>query len=400
MSTKSQKTYLANPNATKGSHRISAPAYAALLLGLATQPSIALAACNDSLYCTQFGTDVLVRNTTGIGNTGMGYQALYKNKSGSLNTGVGEEALYSNSTGSGNTAFGGVALAYNTIGNLNTAIGAAALFSNSSGSNNIALGSDTLYSNRTGKNNTATGQEALRSNTTGINNIAFGYQAGKLLTTGSYNIDIGHVGVAGETKTIRLGTQGTQLKTFIAGIRGVNVTGGAAVLVSSTGQLGVQSSSRKYKKNIQPMGDASTALMKLKPVTFRYKDEPEGDQHPAQYGLIAEDVDAVMPELVVRDEDGRPATVAYHLLPSLLLNEYQKQQVMLVEVTARAEQDRAKLADVEARASREVAALRDALAMRDTALAAMQAEMKALRQVTQQLMAALPSGNSVVMQER
>ena len=246
--------------------------------------------------------------------------------------------------------------------------------------------------------NVAVGTGALKKNTTGSDNIALGNSAGSIPVTGVNNIHSGHAGVAGETKVIRLGRQGTQLKTFIAGIRGAPVSG-AAVVVSSTGQLGVVSSSRRYKENIQPMADASAALMKLKPV---------------QFGLIAEEVADVLPELVVRDDNGQPETVAYHVLPSLLLNEYQKQQVKLADVATRAEQDHAKmledhakLVDVTAREAQ----LRDALAARDKELAAMRGdhdkefaamhtEMKALRQVTQQLMAAMPKAATVGMIEQ
>ena len=125
-------------------------------------------------------------------------------------------------------------------------------------------------------------------------------------------------------------------KTFVAGIRGTTVSG-AAVVVSSSGQLGVQSSSRRVKQGIAPMADASAALMQLRPVTFRYEDADEDGDKPVQFGLIAEEVAEVLSELVVRDEHGQPETVAYHLLPSLLLNEYRNQQVTLAEVSARAE---------------------------------------------------------------
>jgi len=389
----------------------------ALAFALSAMPMGVLANCTDAEFCTAFGTGALFRNSAGEFNTASGFGALYSNTVGELNTASGYLALSSNTTGAGNTASGGSALTKNTTGEGNTASGSFALYSNTTGDGNTASGSFALGKNTTGRFNTANGAEALGFNTKGLRNLAIGYRALKSNTTGSDNIalgnaagsvpatasssiHIGHVGVVGETKVIRLGTQGTQIKTFIGGIRGAAVSGGAAVVVSSAGQLGVVSSSRRYKEDIKPMADASAALMQLKPVTFRYRETDAQGHKPVQFGLIAEEVAEVMPEMVVRDDQGQPETVAYHLLPSLLLNEYQKQQVMLVEVTARAEQDRAKLADVEARASREVAALRDALATRDMALAAMQAEMKALRQVTQQLMTTLPSGNSVGMQER
>jgi hypothetical protein len=333
---------------------------------------------------TASGAEALGSNTTGSNNTASGRSALFSNTTGNSNTANGVDALVSNTTGGSNTASGVSALRENTEGSANTASGVSALRDNTTGSANAASGFQALLVNTTGRRNVAVGTSALRRNTTGSDNIALGNNAGSALTAGVNNIHIGHVGVTGESKVIRLGRQGTQLKTFIAGIRGTTASG-AAVVVSNTGQLGVVSSSRRYKENIQPMADASAALMKLKPVTFRYKEADEG-QKSVQFGLIAEEVAEVLPELVVRDEQGQPETVAYHVLPSLLLNEYQKQQVKLV--------------DVETRANQELAQLRDALATRDKELVAMRAEMKALRQVTQQLMAAMPNATSVGMTER
>ena len=350
----------------------------ALVCALAVLPMNALALCDDSLFCTAIGTGALSSNTTGSNNTASGHEALYFNTTGSSNTASGHEALNSNTTGNNNTASGLQALNSNTTGNNNTASGTAALLANTVGLRNVAVGNG-----------------ALKANTTGSDNIALGNFAGSAPVTGVNNIHIGHAGVAGETRIIRVGRQGTQLKTFIAGIRGVPVSG-AAVVVSSTGQLGVVSSSRRYKENIQPMADASVALMKLKPVTFRYKEADEQGQKPVQFGLIAEEVAEVLPELVVRDDKGQPETVAYHVLPSLLLNEYQKQQVKLADVTAKLTDFTAR----EARSSQELAQLRDGLAARDKELVAMRAEMKALRQVTQQLMATMPNATTVGMTEQ
>ncbi len=167
------------------------------------------------------------------------------------------------------------------------------------------------------------------SNTTGSNNIALGYQAGFSLTTGSNNIDIGNLGIAAESKTIRIGTQGTQAKAFIGGVFGSSVTGDA-VLVSSTGQLGIVVSSARYKRDIHDMDTASSNLMKLRPVTFQYKEDPQGQR---QYGLIAEEVARVYPELVSY-ADGKVVTVHYHELVPMLLNEAQK-QAKLIEQQAK-----------------------------------------------------------------
>jgi len=172
------------------------------------------------------------------------------------------------------------------------------------------------------------GFQALFSNTTGTRNIGIGLGAGDLLTTGDHNIDIGAIveGVAGESNTIRIGNVNVNNRTFIAGISGV-ATGlpGTAVFVDANGQLGTISSSARFKDDIQDMGDASSDVMKLRPVTFRYKQAQEDGSHPLQYGLVAEEVAQVNPGLVQFDKDGQPQTVLYHLLPALLLNELQKE---------------------------------------------------------------------------
>jgi hypothetical protein len=246
---------------------------------------------------------------------------------GSNNTATGDEVLGSDTTGSGNTAMGSHALYSNTTGGGNTATGDFALYSNIEGALNTATGEGTLYFNLKGIANTATGDFALFSNTGGMHNTAIGYMAGANLTIGDNNIDIGAnvPGVAGESNTIRIGNVNNN-RTFVAGIYGVP-TGlpGAAVLVDANGQLGTISSSRRFKDDIQDMGDASSDLMKLRPVTFRYKQAQEDGSHPLQYGLVAEEVAEVNPGLVQFDKDGNPQTVRYHVLPALLLNEVQKE---------------------------------------------------------------------------
>ena len=168
-------------------------------------------------------------------------------------------ALFSNTTGGSNTATGFNALLSNTIGDCNTATGQAALRTNTTGTDNTATGSSALRLNTTGFNNTAIGHRALDNNLTGSSNIALGYFAGTNLTTGDNNIDIGNLGVAGESNTIRIGTQGTQTRTqtrtFIAGISGVAVMG-PAVHVSSSGQLGAQASSSAFQGRHQADGQS------------------------------------------------------------------------------------------------------------------------------------------------
>jgi Chaperone of endosialidase len=258
----------------------------------------------------------------------LGYQALYSNTGGNNNTATGAGSLYSNTIGTSNTASGNHTLYYNTTGFHNTATGAEAIFSNTSGTINTAVGFGALF-----------------SNTTGSNNIAIGNDAGYNLTHGANNIDIGNEGVAGESGRIRIGTAGTQTATYIAGIESAKVTG-AAVYVTSSGQLGVLASSERYKTAIEPMGENTKKLQQLRPVSFHLKSDPKG---AVQYGLIAEEVAKIYPELVIRDDAGKIQGVHYEELAPILLNEEQQQakeirdlkklvtemQVQLLEVRAK-----------------------------------------------------------------
>jgi len=272
---------------------------------------------------TAIGSAALDFNTTGSDNTANGLSALRQNTEGSNNTAMGFDALFSNTTGYDNTATGADALLSNTTGVYNTANGVSALFSDTTGFQNTAAGVNALVFNTTGHDNTANGFQALFNNTTGSSNIALGSNAGLNLTTGSNNIDIGHAGVAGEAKTIRIGTGGTQTKTFIVGISGVAVTG-SQVVVNSNGKLGVTASSERFKDKIQLMGEESEAILALQPVTFRYKKELDPEGIP-QFGLVAEQVEKVDPVLVARDERGRPFTVRYEAVNTMLLNEFLKE---------------------------------------------------------------------------
>jgi hypothetical protein len=242
-----------------------------------------------------------------------------------------------------NTASGVNALYSNTNGNGNTAEGVNSLESNSTGSNNTASGLEALHANTLGHGNTAVGANALHSNTTGSNNIGVGSSAGLHVTTGNNNIHLGSAGAAGDSGKIRIGTQGTQTATYIAGISGTHVTG-AAVYVTSTGQLGVQASSERYKTAVTSMGSRTEKLRQLRPVTFRLKTDPKGD---VQYGLIAEEVAQVYPELVIRDSAGRVEGVRYDELAPMLLNEMQQQAAQLREVRQELVELKAALLDLQ-----------------------------------------------------
>jgi len=254
-------------------------------------------------------------------NTAFGANALLTNTTGLQNTAVGVDAL-ENSNADSNTAMGAGALQINTTGNVNTAMGLDALFKNASGFQNTAVGVNALHDNVAGTNNAAEGFQALL-HSTGSNNIALGASAGSNLTTGSNNIEIGNVGVAAESAKIRIGTTGTHKATFIAGIFNVPMTG-STVVVNSTGKLGVVPSSARFKEAIKPMDKASEVIFELKPVTFHYKKELDAERI-AQFGLVAEDVEKVNSDLVVRDAEGKVYTVRYDAVNAMLLNEFLKE---------------------------------------------------------------------------
>ncbi len=334
----------------------------------------ALASESAGNYNTAYGYNALDHNTNGGSNTGVGLSALQQNTTGSSNTAVGVDSLYNTTTGGSNTAIGDGALFANTTGYSNTASGVGALFTNMTGYDNLASGYTTLHNNTTGHSNTASGVSALYSNNTGGNNTALGFQAlwsntggnsntaagvnalsaltsgndniaigfhaGTLNTGGSTDIYIGNPGFKGsESNVMRIGR--AQTKTFIAGIKGVPLSG-ATVVINSAGQLGVVASSARYKKDIEPLAGSADKLAQLRPVSFRYKTEA-GATH---YGLIAEEVDKVMPELVVRDEKNRPESVQYQEIIPLLLQQWKAQRSEIARQRALIEQEGKELAEL------------------------------------------------------
>ena len=284
-----------------------------------------------------FGLAALGSNTTGASNSAFGYGALNANTTGIQNEAFGIDALFVNTTGNGNAAFGGGALAKNTTGGSsattggNSAFGNFALFTNTTAGGNSAFGYTALTANSTGKNNVAVGAAALAKLTSGGGNIAVGTGAGgNLGAAESNNIYVGNSGIAGESNTIRIGFIGTQTAAFVAGISGKASPNGVAVLVNGTGQLGTTTSSRRFKHQIADIGAESDVLMKLRPVAFYYKPELDETQ-TRQYGLVAEEVAQVAPQLVLFGEDGTPQTVRYHFVNAMLLNEVQKQRQLVEE---------------------------------------------------------------------
>jgi Chaperone of endosialidase len=335
----------------------------------------ARAACQNGCDLTHsntfLGDDALISNTSGSDNTAIGSHALDSETTGYGNVAVGSQALSGNTTGAAGTAIGWDALQSNTYGYGNSALGAGALNSNTTGDDNVAIGLSALYSNTGGFDNTATGAAAL-SGANGSDNVAMGYSAlskvfggGNVavgtnalwqLTTGGYNIALGDLagynlingsnniiigtrGVSADDGLIRIGTVSTHRKVFIAGISGVTVANGVGVIVNPQGQLGTVVSSERYKDQIKPMDRASEAILSLKPVTFRYKHELDPDGMP-QFGLVAEQVEKVNPDLVARDADGKPYTVRYEAVNAMLLNEFLKEHRKVQELEATVVQQR------------------------------------------------------------
>ena len=269
---------------------------------------------------TAVGAAALLLNTIGTQNTALGTTALLYNNTGSFDTAIGDRALYNNTNGDHNTAVGtaglggGPALFNNTIGRFNTAVGGAALAGNTEGNDNTAIGVGALGDNIVGDENVAVGLNAL-NNSTGNNNVALGNYAGFGATTGSNNVYIGYQieGTAGESNAC-----------YIASIFNQTSMRGSPIYSMQTVSSVRLTSSKRFKENIKPMDKASDALFALKPVTFRYKKEidPSGK---SQLGLVAEEVEKVNPDLVVRDKEGKPYSVRYDQVNAMLLNEFLKE---------------------------------------------------------------------------
>ncbi len=276
---------------------------------------------------TAIGIDAMRNNTTGASNVAVGDQAMTDNIGGGAHVAVGSRALWRNVDGIRSVALGNAALQNNISGSYNVAVGASALTTNSNSDYSVAVGESALYSSFNG-NNTAVGYRALYA-TTGSNNTALGHLAGSAVGIGLNNVHIANTGLVGDFGVMRLGTAGSQTTTYVSGVRGVTVPTGIPVIIGTDGQLGTTTSSRRFKQDIADMNDFSARLAALRPVTFRYTQPAADGSQPLDYGLIAEEVAEVFPELAVRSADGQIETVAYHKLPALLLNEVQKQQRLI-----------------------------------------------------------------------
>jgi hypothetical protein len=332
---------------------------------------------------TAIGSQALTSTTTGDGNVAIGWQTLFSNEEGFLNIAIGEQALYENVSGDSNIAIGDFALhentgdanvaigqftgEENTTGSLNTAVGFNTMAHNTTGKSNCAFGNVALAANTGGSNNTAIGVSALNqtfgSNNTavgasagfflqgGSNNIFIGASAGSTVQGfGSNNIEIGTIGNGKDDGQIRIGKKDVHTTVHIAGIAGSTVSRGVAVMTDNLGHLGTVTSSARFKEKIKPMDQTSEAILSLKPVTFRYKKALDPEAVP-QFGLVAEEVEKVDPDLVAYDDQGKPYSVRYEAVNAMLLNEFLKEH-------RKVEQEEATLAEQ----SGQIAELKAALA--------------------------------------
>jgi hypothetical protein len=328
------------------------------------------------------GIGVLISRTTGVWNTGTGFEALNHLTVGNQNTATGLRALSSNTNGGFNTATGVYSLFSNTSGFFNSATGGYSLAHNTIGDNNTANGYGALYKNTIGQNNTANGFAALYNNTSGLYNTATGYQALLNNTEGGLNVADGDGALYTNTNGIRntaigagaLGNSFADDNTAIGFLAGLNITGignvcigqgvegdagvdfttwirnvydsvasGRAVYVNSDNKIGTLASSRRYKDEIKPMAKASEAILSLRPVSFRYKKEVDSTRC-LSFGLIAEEVAQVDPDLVTLDRNGKPETVRYEAINAMLLNEFLKEHRKVEQLKSAQEKQQAMIA--------------------------------------------------------
>ena len=316
---------------------------------------------------TATGAGALLSNITGTDNTANGAFALLSNTA-TGNTAIGSRALLNNTTGGTlgniqgtavgpNVAIGWEALESNTVSSANTAVGYQALHSlvtgpmgaeqaglctavgfqalaNATGIVNDAFGYQALANLTTGGLNVAIGSRALQQASGCFSNTAVGADAGSSLTTGSHNVLVGTsagLNVTTASNVICIGSAGNNAPgTYITGINGATIGGGALPVLINGEQLGTSTSSKRFKEDIRPMDKASESILALKPVTFRYKQEIDPKGVP-QFGLVAEDVEKVNPNLIVRDKDGKPYSVRYDQVNAMLLNEFLKEHKAFVQ---------------------------------------------------------------------
>jgi hypothetical protein len=295
------------------------------------------------------GYSALHSMTSGQDNTAFGYGAMSSANNTSENSAFGTDALIYN-TGQNNSAFGSAALLYNSTGSQQVAVGTQALYENVTGSQNTAVGYASMAFAQDGNNNTAVGYNALWNNASGSNNIAIGSEAGANIVTGSGNVDIASLGAAGDSGVIRIGTSGKQHETFIQAIWTKSVGSNyGTVVVNPSGQLGMITSSERYKTDVKSLDLSDAAVADLRPVTFHLKTDPTG---PLQYGLIAEEVNKIFPDLVIYNDQGGIEGIRYEQLTPILLKSVQDYQAKLTLYEKKAIANETKIAALEERAAK------------------------------------------------
>lgn len=318
---------------------------------------------NVASFNSAFGRAALSLNTTGEENAAFGWLALTANVTGSRNaafgyragwfttasdnSAFGADSMGSNTSGTGNAAFGSAALGFNTTASGNSAFGFEALRENTTGAENVAMGKAALSNNASGHQNVAIGTSAL-AQINGTHNVAIGYIAGSVVPSGDNNTYVNNAGPLGaESNTIRIGNNSVN-DAFIGGIFGNTSSSGVAVFVNSSDELGTLTSSGRFKQDVRDMGEKSELLMKLRPVTFRYREGVADDAQLVHFGLIAEEVAAIDPGLVSYDEEGDPYSVRYQFLAPMLVNEAQQQRRVIAEQRAQIDDLTARLERLEA----------------------------------------------------
>jgi uncharacterized coiled-coil protein SlyX len=360
---------------------------------------------------TAEGQSALLSRITGGFNTAVGFFSLRSDMTGSFNTAIGAGALLAN-TADNNTAIGTGALFSSTTGLANTANGAFAVFSNTTGTSNTGSGYQALFSNQTGGNNTACGYLALDINTagnnntalgayalaanSGSNNVAIGYFAGQALTFGSNNIAIGSDGGSGESGTIRIGKNSDQTTTYIAGIAGQTVgMGGSTCYVDNAGKLGVFLSARRFKRDIADMAAASEALLALRPVTFHYKPELDKTGIP-QFGLVAEEVAKVNPDLVTHDAKGDIYTVRYEAVNVMLLNEFLKEHRKVGRLDCKTQEQEATITELKSSVAKQEATISQLKKEMETVVTRLEEHDSKIQRVRDQVQMNRPDAGVVV----
>jgi hypothetical protein len=345
---------------------------------------------------TVSGYEAMSANTSGKNNVAIGFSALFNNTANN-NVAIGSSTLLANTTGADNTAVGLQALFANTTGGDNTAVGLYALFANTTATYDTASGADALYSNTTGDYNTASGYQALYSNNTGGENTAVGVNAlysnntGNDLTCIGYDCTadadglrnasaIGAHAVVGESNALVLGGIGPYaVKVGIGTATPSNVltiAQGAGHPVSDGWET---FSSRRWKTNIQTLQGALWKVEQLRGVSYDLK---ANGKH--EVGVIAEEVGAVVPEVVTWDKDGKDAqSVDYSRLTALLIEATKEQQRQIQQEQAANNEQRREIQQGQAqlaKALRQIKQQQNVLRAQAAAMQSLKAEVRETRE--------------------